>query len=148
MSNADAFLDTIAKCEGTDGPDGYRTLFGGKLFDGYVTHPNIRTPFRQTDNTPNYSTAAGRYQILYNTFIRLQAKLGTVDFTPITQDKMALELIAEAGAMSDVKAGNFRAAIDKCARVWASLPASNYPQPKRDIAFAEQAYLNAGGAIA
>ena len=26
----------IAYSEGTSGPDGYRTLFGGKLFDSYV----------------------------------------------------------------------------------------------------------------
>jgi muramidase (phage lysozyme) len=148
MSNADAFLGALAACEGTDGPDGYRMLFGGKLFDGYVTHPNIRVPFVQTDGKANYSTAAGRYQILYATFVRLRDKLGTVDFTPATQDAMALELIAEAGAMPDVKAGNFQAAIDKCASIWASLPASKYPQPRRTIAFAENAFTQAGGVIA
>lgn len=148
MSNAEAFLDAIAACEGTAGPDGYRTLFGGKLFDGYVTHPNIRAPFKQTDGAMNYSTAAGRYQIIYPTFVSLQAKLGTVDFTPQTQDAMALELIAEAGAMADVKSGNFQAAIDKCSRIWASLPASTYPQPKRSFAFAQNAFVNAGGMLA
>jgi len=143
-----AFLDMISACEGTAGPDGYRTLFGGKLFDGYVTHPNIRTPFTQTDGTVNYSTAAGRYQITYPTFLRLSKKLGTVDFTPETQDRMAIELITEDGGLGYVDSGNLQAAIDKCGGTWASLPSSHYPQPKRTYAFASEAYTDAGGSLA
>lgn len=147
--NVDAFLDTIAACEGTG--NAYNALFGytpsnGKVFaNDYATHPNIKSPFTQTDGVINYSTAAGRYQIIFSTFKRLQAKLGTSDFCPATQDLMANELIAEAGGMADVKDGNLQAAIDKCSGVWASLPSSTYPQPKRSFFFAQNAYLAAGG---
>lgn len=154
MSNVDAFLDTISACEGTSGPDGYRALFGytptnGKIFNnGYLWHPNIRVPFTQTDGLRNYSTAAGRYQILYVTWTRLAAKLGLQMFAPEDQDAAAIQLIAEAGAIADVKEGRFSIAIDRCARTWASLPASTYPQPVRSYQFALNAFQQAGGVVA
>lgn len=148
MSNLDAFLKMTRACEGTDGPNGYRTLFGGKLFDSFDDHPNVRTPFRQTDGSTNYSTAAGAYQENYPTFLRLSAKLGTTDFSPATQDLHAGELIAERGAMADVKEGRLQEAIDKTSGIWASLPASHYPQPKRTYLFATEAYAEAGGTFA
>lgn len=148
-----AFLDMIAKCEGTDGWDGYRALFGytkanGKVFDGYVDHPNQKYPFTQTDGTVGYSTAAGRYQILYPVWKELKAKLGLVDFTPQSQDACAVELIRERGALGLVEAGDLQGAIDRCSTIWASLPASHYPQPKRTFAFASEAYTDAGGSLA
>lgn len=152
MDNLKAFLDAIAACEGTG--DRYDALFGytprnGRVFDnGYATHPNIKVPFTQTDGATNYSTAAGRYQIIFPTFKRLQLKLGTKDFSPTTQDTMAAELIADAGAMAAVKDGDFQTAVDRCAEVWASLPASTYPQPKRTLEFALNAYREAGGMLA
>jgi muramidase (phage lysozyme) len=152
--NEQAYLDMIAACEGTAGDYGYRALFGytpsnNRVFDnGYATHPNIRVPYANPDGSSNYSTAAGRYQIIHSTFLDLQAKLGTVDFSPQTQDAMALRLIQDAGALPDVDAGNLQAAIDATSGLWASLPASHYPQPKRTFAFALAAYTNAGGTVA
>ncbi len=153
-SNLDAFLMTTRKCEGTDAPDGYQALFGyrpgnGRIFDnGFARHPNIKSSFRQTDGTTNYTTAAGAYQFLFSTWTRLQAKLDLPDFSPASQDAAAAELIAEAGAMSDVKEGRLQDAIDKCAKTWASLPASTYPQPVRSYVFATEAYAEAGGTFA
>lgn len=144
--NVSAFLEMIAVCEGT-AQSGYRSLFGGGLFDGYVTHPNRRIPFTEKTGALNFSTAAGRYQELYGTFMRLQKKLRTVDFTPQTQDEHAMELISEAGAMGDVKDGNIVDAINKTGRIWASLPSSEYPQAKRTLEFALKAYLDAGGIL-
>jgi muramidase (phage lysozyme) len=149
-----AFLDAIAACEGTATDDGYRALFGyrpgnGKTFDnGYARHPNVRTSFEQTDGSVNFSTAAGRYQIIYPTYVRLSKLLGTVDFSPQTQDAMACQLIKEDGATADVEAGNLQAAVDKCSGTWASLPASHYPQPKRTYQFALAAFQGAGGSVA
>lgn len=153
MSNADAFLDMTAECEGTAGPDGYRTLFGGGLFDnGYIDHPRIRFSFRQTDGGINYTTAAGRYQILATTWDRIAHKLwptiAVPMFTPENQDAAAEELIAEAGGMPAVKSGDLQTAIDRCSPIWASLPSSKYPQPKRTYAFAQLAFTTAGGILA
>lgn len=152
MDNLTAFLTMLAICEGTG--DCYNALFGytprnGKVFDNdYATHPNIKSSFVQTDGKLNYSTAAGRYQIIFPTFRQLSVKLGTTDFSPATQDAMAAELIAEAGAMAAVKDGDLQTAIDKCSGTWASLPASKYAQPTRTIAFAVDAYRDAGGMLA
>jgi muramidase (phage lysozyme) len=153
--NRDAFLDTLAACEGTDTDDGYRALFGysprlnpGRVFASFDNHPNIRFPFTQKDGRINYTTAAGRYQENFPTFARLAHKLGTVGFTPAVQDQHALELIAEQGALDDVDAGRFQEALDKCAPIWASLPASKYSQPTRSYAFALAAYTTAGGGVA
>lgn len=153
-ANEQAYLDMIAACEGTTGDYGYRALFGytpsnNRVFDnGYATHPNIRVPYTNLDGTQTYSTAAGRYQLIHSTFLDLQTKLGTVDFSPNTQDAMALQLIAEAGAGDDVRAGNLQTAIDATSGIWASLPASHYAQPRRTYEFASAAYLAAGGVIA
>ena len=149
--NLTAFLTMIRACEGTDTDDGYRALFGytptnGKVFDnGYVRHPDIKSPFTQTDGHLNYSSAAGAYQFIYSTWNELQQKLNLPDFSPESQDAAATELIRECGALSDIEAGYLSAAIDKCAGIWASLPASHYPQPKRTFQFALDAYTEAGG---
>lgn len=146
--NARAFLDMIAAAEGTAGqPDGgYRTLFGYGTFDSYSDHPRVRVPFGNT-----YSTAAGRYQILARTWDGLVSKLGRgalPDFGPDNQDRAALELIRERGALNDVRAGRVAAAVGKVAKVWASLPGANYAgQGMRSDDFIITAYRNAGGTI-
>lgn len=152
--NRGAFLDMVAACEGTNGPDGYRALFGytpanNRIFDNsYIDHPNIKFAFTQTDGVENFSTAAGRYQIINRSWRDGKAKWGLLDFTPESQDEWALRTIEAAGALPDIDAGNLRAAIDKCSGIWASLPASHYPQPKRSYPFAEAAYIAAGGKLA
>lgn len=146
--NLRAFLTTIRACEGTLGPSGYSTLFGGTTFSGFADHPRKMIPFKQTDGTMAYSSAAGAYQFLGRTWDRLQTKLHLSDFSPANQDRAAIELIAEAGALADVKEGRIQSALEKCAPTWASLPASIYPQPKRSIAFACDQYCLAGGLIA
>lgn len=147
-ANVRAFLEAIRACEGTTGPDGYRTLFGGGLFSGWGDHPRKRFTFVNTAGQTQITTAAGAYQFIVPTWDRLALKLGLHDFTPDSQDRAAVELIAEAGALPDVKEGRLQAAIDKCSAVWASLPSSTYPQPKRTFAFASNAYELAGGQIA
>lgn len=153
-TNRQAFLDMLAACEGTDTDEGYRALFGytpsnHRVFDnGYIDHPNIKFPFTQTDGAQNYSTAAGRYQIINSSWREGKAKWGLLDFAPRSQDEWALRTIEAAGALPDVDAGNLQSAIDKCAGIWASLPASHYPQPKRTYQFSQAAYLAAGGMLA
>lgn len=141
-NNLKAFLDMIAYAEGTSGPDGYRTLFGGKLFASYDDHPKIFVPFRNTT-----SSAAGRYQILYRTWRTLQDRLGLPDFSPDSQDAAATELIRERGALNDVMAGRLTQAIGKVSKIWASLPGAGYDQPERKITQLASAFTSAGGSI-
>lgn len=123
------FLDLLSKAEGTTS-HGYQTMFGGGKIDDLSDHPRKKLPFTQTDGKRNYSSAAGKYQIIEPTWDRTAKALGLKDFSPISQDVAALYLMDEAGALDDVANGNFEAAVDKLGPVWASLPTSPYPQPK------------------
>lgn len=148
QANTAAFLMLIRACEGTAGPDGYRTLFGGELFYDLSQHPNIMKEFRWADGTLGYTTAAGAYQFLFRTWEGLRIKLRLPDFGPDSQDRGAIELICERRAIADVAAGRVQDAMNKCGPVWASLPTSGYLQPRRSQEFAMNAFEQAGGMIA
>jgi lysozyme len=142
-----AFLWLIRTGEGTTGPNGYRTLFGGSLFSSFADHP--RQSITRSGIT---STAAGAYQFLSRTWDEMAAMYGLADFTPANQDFAAVGLIKRRGALADVMAGRFRAAIDKCNKEWASLPGSPYGQPTLTYDRAASVLAGAGanfaGAIA
>lgn len=142
-----AFLQLIRTGEGTTGPNGYRTMYGGGLFVSYVDHPR-----RSITAGGITSTAAGAYQFLSRTWDEMVAMYSLADFSPVNQDVAAVGLIKRRGALADVLAGRFRAAIDKCNREWASLPGSPYGQPTMSYARAQSVLLAAGanviGAIA
>jgi lysozyme len=149
QKNVSAFLAMIRAAEGTAGPNGYRTLFGGGLFQSFADHPRVRFYGEWLQKgKQTYTTAAGAYQITETTFDRLADKLELEDFSPSTQDAMALELVREKGAFADVGAGRFDEAIEALAPIWASLPASTRPQPRRTVQFVHAAYERAGGVYA
>ena len=116
-NNVKAFLKMIRYAEGTDGQDGYRTMFTHRLFTNYDRHPNITNRGNGIS-----STAAGAYQFLYSTWMECKTILGLPDFGPGSQDKAAVYLIKRRGALADVEAGRFTQAVQKCCKEWASLP--------------------------
>ncbi len=142
--NLVAFLWVIRHCEGTSDVLGYRRLFGGKNFENYSEHPNIKTAFKLGGKVL-YSTAAGAYQFLYSTWTSLVRMHGYKDFSPDSQDKGATELIKGRKALQDVYDGNFEEALTKCAKEWASLPGSPYGQPVKTLAFCKKIYEQYGG---
>jgi lysozyme len=145
QQNVTAFLKTIRVSEGTAGPNGYSTLVGGEQFDSFADHP------RQLVYLPNLgysSSAAGAYQILRRTWDGVAGKIGLVDFSPASQDRAAVELIKQRGALADVRAGRFADAIAKCKKEWASLPGAGYGQRENSLATLQAAYINAGGNLA
>lgn len=150
-ANRKAFLDAIAWAEGTagKGDNGYNVLFGGGLFHGYTDHPRIRFYEKKDEFIRNgkkdYTTAAGRYQITATTFDRIRKKLGITDFSKESQDRIALELIRERGALVDIDGGRLTVATEKVRRIWASLPDSGYGQPERKLDDLRHVYLDAGG---
>lgn len=146
-----AFLSTIQASEGTaDYDDPYTVIFGGIQSPfGYADHPG-NLGFTQWTHFVNpatgkddYSTASGAYQMLLATWNRLKSKLGLADFSPASQDRAALELLREAGALSSVDAGDPVAAAHAASGVWASLPGSPYGQATHDDAFITAAYAAA-----
>jgi muramidase (phage lysozyme) len=145
--NVQAFLQVLRNGEGTAGPNGYRTLFGGGLFEGFATHPNIKVT-RTMGGRALTSTAAGAYQFLKSTWDETARIMGLRDFSPGAQDLGAVGRIAARGALDDVKAGRFDVAIFKVAKEWASMPGSPYGQPVISLTRARGIYANAGGAFA
>jgi muramidase (phage lysozyme) len=146
-TNVQAFLRMIRAGEGTDGPDGYRTMFGGSLFDSFADHPR-RAITARLGGKPITSTAAGAYQFLSGTWDECRRALALPDFSPESQDRAAIFLIGRRRALDDVRAGRFEVAVQKCAKEWASLPGSPYGQPVKTLAQARAVYENNGGSYA
>ena len=121
--NVSKFLNFLGNAEDAD----YNTIVGGGSFSDFSKHPGVVG----TTTSEGPSTAAGKYQITHTTYKTYADKLGITDFSPESQDKIALELIKDKGAMKDVESGNYDAAIKKLGSTWASLPSSPYKQGKR-----------------
>jgi muramidase (phage lysozyme) len=139
-ANLRAFLTMIQYAEGTYGKNAYRMLYGGQLFSGYGRHPDIAVTRGGLT-----STAAGAYQVLYRTWVSVQQTTGLTDFTPLSQDRAAVELISRRGALADVLAGRLETAIEKCCKEWASLPGAGYGQREQTFTWLAQVYQGAGG---
>lgn len=153
--NVAAFLQMIRAGEGTDGAVGYRALFTyhpvknpGMLFDSFEDHPRRKITGTFKGGLTLTSTAAGAYQFLERTWDECAAALDLPDFSPASQDAAAVYLIKRRGALADVKAGRFDAAVAKCAREWASLPGSPYGQPVKTLDQARAVYEANGGSYA
>lgn len=146
-----AFLDMLAWSEGTDHPrqrtrdQGYDVIVGGTLFEGYADHPRKLVPL------PKFgikSTAAGRYQLLSRYYDAYKRQLCLQDFSPESQDLIALQQIRERRALPDIQAGRIADAIDKCRNIWASLPGAGYGQHEHKLDSLIAHYLAAGGRLA
>jgi muramidase (phage lysozyme) len=69
------------------------------------------------------------------------------DFSPQSQDQIALRQIAECKAFEDINLGNFESAVNKCSRIWASLPGAKYGQHVNNMTDLKKVYLASGGAL-
>lgn len=159
--NVVAFLDMLAVSEidaytRAHSDDGYNVLVGshgpmkrdGKIipanvltFASYATHPNVL-------NRAVNSTAAGRYQLLFRYFSPYAKLLHLADFSPLSQDQIAIQQIREQRALPLIQSGHVAAAIAACSNIWASLPGNDYGQHQNDIAMLIAAYKAAGGVVA
>jgi len=142
--NLYAFLNMLRYGEGTTGPNGYRTLFGGGTFDSFADHPRVKIR-RKLGGKFITSSAAGAYQFLEGTWDECAAALDLPDFSPASQDRAARFLIHRRGAMGDIIAGHFSAAVKKCNKEWASLPGSPYGQPVLTMSRVLALYTACGG---
>ena len=119
-----AALDTIAWAEGGKS---YNTLYGGGTFTG-IQHPN-----RAITAGAYTSTAAGRYQFLYGTWLGIKTKLGLADFSPRNQDIATLKLIDERGQLGKLLNGDFEGMMRGLGCAWAALPYSTCRQKMRPL---------------
>lgn len=138
--NVQAMLRVIRTGEGTADAGGYSRLYGGGTFASYADHPRLSvTRWGIT------STAAGAYQFLSSSWDETRDVMGLRDFSPASQDLAAVGRIAARGALNDVLRGDFRAAVKKLNREWASLPESPYNQRTMSWEQAGQVFLASGG---
>lgn len=127
--NVVAFLDMLAWSEGTDNgrqatkDRGYDVIVGGKLFTGYADHPRVLVSLPKLGIS---STAAGRYQLLRRYFDAYSKTLRFHDFSPLSQDLIALQQIRERRALPLIQAGKIAVAIAAVSNIWASLPGAGY----------------------
>lgn len=151
MTNLNAFLDTIAYSEGTDNgiqptkDRGYDVIVGGSLFRSYLDHPRVSVYLPKLDIS---STAAGRYQILARFYDAYKTQLKLPDFSPASQDKIAIQLIKECKALDDIEAGRIGLALTKCRSRWASLPGAGYGQHEHKAGTLIVVYKSKGGTLA
>jgi len=145
--NVAAFLDTIAFSEGTIdlGDEGYNVIVGGKLFDSYEDHPKIVVDLPKLKIK---STAAGRYQVLLRYFTAYKKMLSLPDFSPISQDAIAVQMIREQRAINDVIAGRFDIAAGKVSNIWASFPGAGYGQHENKLDKLRNKFVEFGGVLA
>ena len=156
-TNLKAFLSMLAVSEigpalMTKTEDGYKALFGATpanpiIFDSYYDHPRkmITRVIRGNSVT---SSAAGRYQILARIYDYYKRTLRLPDFSPASQDAIAIQLIRECKALELIEVGAIEAAISACRSRWASLPGAGYNQNEQKMAFLVDAYRSFGGVVA
>src|ERR1700690_83100 len=98
--NVKAFLKLIRYAEhGSESDRVYYKLYGGKReFTDTSTHP-LEEPIEAWGRK---STAAGAYQILNGTWYEAHKRTVAPDFTPASQDRIAIWLIQTKGAMTYV----------------------------------------------
>lgn len=145
--NVGAFLKAIADAEGGGYDFKYGAVKGKKKdpwrFSDYSTHPGPGFGGR--------TTAAGMYQITIDTWRQHGGKMGLTDFSPKTQDLMAVEIIRSVGVIEKIKAGDIAGAMSLVARKWAALPkgpgqGNHYPaQPFEKYEIFLKNYHAAGG---
>ena len=121
-----AFLDMLAWSEGTDNGRQKTEIMVMTslwcLFTDYSDHPRKLV----TLNPKLKSTGAGRYRLLSRWWDAYRKQLGLKDFSPKSQDAVALQQIKERGALPMIDRGDIRQAIDRCSNIWASLPGAGY----------------------
>ena len=138
------FLDMIAHSEGTsEHPltrhDGYDVIVssieGPSIFTDFSDHPfaSGRAPQVVRAAPRLLSTAAGRYQLLLRYWPSYRTELGLTDFSPLSQDRVALRQIREARAFPDIEAGRISQAITRCSSLWASFPGNVYGEGGRSM---------------
>jgi muramidase (phage lysozyme) len=120
-----ALLDTIA---GTESP-GYDVIYGGDRFTDFSRHPNIAVPIRSGPNVGKTSSAAGRYQFLFDTWEEQKNELGLRDFSPESQDKAAWHLAQKVyrrkvgrELLADLRNGQLDQVGPALHDTWTSLP--------------------------
>ena len=140
-----AFLDMLAWSEGTDNGrqktnHGYDVIVGGELL--LIT----RSPSQTCHAKPKTQINRRRTLPASFTLVGCLPQAAWPDFSPKSQDAVALQQIKERGALPMIDRGDIRQAIDRCSNIWASLPGAGYGQfEQADSLIAK--FKEAGGTV-
>ena len=117
-----AFLDMLAWSEGTDNGrqktrnHGYDVIVGGELFTDYSDHPRKLVTLKpKTQINRRRMPPAACWWDAY------RKQFGLKDFSPKSQDAVALQQIKERGALPMIDRGDIRQAIDRCSNIWVNV---------------------------
>ena len=145
-----AFLDMLAWSEGIDNGrqktrnHGYDVIVGGERHFILITpiHPRKLVTLNPKLKSPCRTLPAS-----FPLVGCLPQEAGLKDFSPKSQDAVALQQIKERGALPMIDRGDIRQAIDRCSNIWASLPGAGYGQfeHKADSLIAK--FKEAGGTV-
>lgn len=113
-----ALLSTIRSTESSLEDNAYSMLFGGDEFTNRDTHPNIRKTFQDRSGNEGITTAAGAYQITKGTFDDFAERTGITGFSSADQDKLAIAILEDTGAIDALKAGDYEAALAAAGKRW------------------------------
>ena len=128
---------------------GYNVIVGSTPANPILFHDYSDHPRRLIQIKPGLaSTAAGRYQLLKRYYDAYKASLNLPDFSPGSQDAIAIQQIKECRALDDIESGHIAIAIGKCSHIWASFPGSPWGQHTNSLASLEDAFERAGGVFA
>lgn len=130
-------LQAIRFAEGTSGPKGYQTMFGGGIFSDLSRHPDT------VISSGGYkSAAAGAYQFMPGTWQSYASRLGLQTFSPKEQDLAALALardkLMSIGGLAALKEEGLSPRVSAAlSPAWASFPTlsgkSYYGQPVKKL---------------
>lgn len=113
----------------------YHVLYGGDYVGTLERHPNRCASIGQGPNRGNCSTAAGRYQLLYGTWLELAARhhpartddpldATELSFAPVYQDMVVHAWLSEPrwGKLSEqLRRGQVQAVLRRLSGTWTSL---------------------------
>jgi muramidase (phage lysozyme) len=117
-TNVGAFLRTIRERESSQDDSAYTVLNGGSHFD-VVRRASVQGPAHATRQ-------GGRCLPVHRVHVGgRQAQYGMPDFSPASQDAGAVARLIYRGALEDVLAGRFAAAVARCRHEWTSLPGAS-----------------------
>jgi len=137
-----ALLAVIRKFESNDQ---YNILYGGGTFFDYSHHPDVLVPINLPGYEGKYSTAAGAYQINFPTYNEFAPQIGVTDFSPATQDALAIAILNACGAIDALANNDIESAFTAASSRWASLPGSRAGQHPQAMDSALTAFTAAGG---
>lgn len=145
--NVVAFLDVVASCY-LGIAAAHTPNFGYDAMRVNDAEPLIGVDFEAFMADGNASLRLGRYGISVDEYARLTPVLAITNLSPLSQDRLAMARLSEAGAMPLIRAGQLHVALDAARRAWPGLLISPLARGKDLWPELVSVYRAAGGTFA